>query len=94
AASDYLAFAARYHTFLLEDVPLLGDAERDASLRFIHLVDVLYEKHANIVLSAAAPLESLMDSKSSFGPRFARTQSRLFEMQSEDYINAPVRERN
>jgi cell division protein ZapE len=90
AATDYVALCEHYHTFILEDVPELVEAERDAALRFIHMVDVFYEKHANLILSAAVPLERLMQPGVSVYGRFERCQSRLFEMQSEDYMRKAV----
>ncbi|MBI3419536.1 MAG: cell division protein ZapE [Proteobacteria bacterium] len=91
APSDYLVLCGRYHTFLIENVPMLPDADRgrDATLRFIHLIDILYEKHANVVISAEVKLEKLMEPGHSLYPRFERTQSRLFEMQSEEYMRRP-----
>jgi cell division protein ZapE len=90
APSDYLALCERYHTLLIEDIPELTERERDAGLRFIHLIDVLYEKHANVIVSAAKPLGILMEPGCSLQSRFERTQSRLYEMQSQDYMQAPV----
>jgi cell division protein ZapE len=91
AATDYAALCEHYHTFLLEDVPELSDDWRDPSLRFIHMIDVLYEKHANLILSAAKPLENLMLPACSLYPRFERAKSRLFEMQSEEYLRAAAK---
>jgi cell division protein ZapE len=90
APSDYLALCERYHTLIIESIPQLTDRERDAALRFIHLIDVLYERHANVIVSAENPLEHLMEAGCSLLPRFERTRSRLFEMQSQDYMQAPI----
>jgi cell division protein ZapE len=90
APSDYLALCERYHTLIVENIPELSDREKDPGLRFIHLIDVLYEKHANLIASAAKPLEILMEAGCMLQPRFERTKSRLFEMQSEAYMQAPV----
>lgn len=89
AASDYLALAKHFHTFILENVPALDDTRRDAALRFIHLVDVLYEKHRTLVISAARDAAHLLDPASSLAAQYARTASRLAEMQSHDYLMAP-----
>src|SRR5262249_3731550 len=58
-AADYLALAQNFHTLILEGVPALGDACRNETLRFIHLIDVLYDKRTKIALSAERPLERL-----------------------------------
>ena len=85
--ADYLALAAEFHTLILSDVPQLSPAKRNEARRFVMLIDVLYEHRVKLVASAAAPPESLYpQGDGSF--EFARTVSRLNEMQSADYIAA------
>ena len=91
-ASDYLALAREFHTILLDDVPLLSRERRNETKRFITLIDVLYEQHVKLVMSAAAPPRSLYvpqpgDSTEAF--EFQRTASRLNEMRSEEYLALP-----
>jgi cell division protein ZapE len=88
-AADYLALADRFHTIIVENVPLLGERNKDETLRFIHLVDVLYDRHINLIVSAAAAIEKLFDGDGDLAARFTRTASRLNEMQSEAYLMAP-----
>ena len=85
---DFLAIAKHFHTIIVEGVPHLTDADKNSTLRFIHLIDVLYDNRVRLALSAEKPLEKLLDSGSSLHSQFERTQSRLMEMQSEDYIMA------
>ncbi|MBY0428703.1 MAG: AFG1 family ATPase [Alphaproteobacteria bacterium] len=85
---DFLAITHHFHTIILEGVPQLHDADKNSTLRFIHLIDVLYDNGIRLALSAAMPLEQLLDKTSSLCSQFERTQSRLMEMQSEDYIMA------
>ena len=87
-AADFLAIARNFHTVIVEHVPFLSEAERNITLRFIHLVDVFYDNHIRLVLSAEKPLEHLLDPSSALRPQFDRTLSRLMEMQSEDYLSA------
>lgn len=87
-ASDYLAIADRYHTVIVEGIPRLGKESRNEARRFIHLVDALYERKANLVCSAESAPEMLYrEGDGAF--EFQRTVSRLIEMQSADYIAAP-----
>jgi cell division protein ZapE len=84
SALDYLELAKRYSVFIVENVPRLDDARKDAVTRFITLIDTLYDNHAKIVISAAAPPGELYrgdDNKQTF----ERTVSRLMEMQSREY---------
>lgn len=85
---DFIAITKHFHTVILEGVPHLTDADKNSTLRFIHLVDVLYDNKIRLALSAERPLEHLLDPASSLNSQFERTSSRLMEMQSEDYILA------
>ncbi len=87
SALDYLALVKHYRVFFLENVPLLDDSRRDAVLRFITLVDTLYDHHVWLVMSAAAPPEDIYQG-AEHAPAFARTISRLMEMQSRNYKKA------
>lgn len=89
SANDFLKLAEKFHTFIVEDVPLMVEERRDETLRFIHLVDVLYEKHSILIISAAAQPEKLLPLSSMLAGQFARTASRLSEMQSQEYLMAP-----
>jgi cell division protein ZapE len=83
-AADYLELVQLYRYFFIEDVPLLGAEQRNAALRFITLIDILYEAKATVCITAAAMPEYLHRAgDGSF--EFARTASRLREMMSEAY---------
>jgi len=89
--SDYLELAARYHTLILSDIPILSPANADKARRFVTLVDALYERRVTLICSAAAPPEHLYpDGVGAF--EFQRTVSRLIEMQSESWIGRDERE--
>ncbi len=83
--ADYLALAARYHTLVLSDIPLLSPANKDEARRFVTLVDALYEHRTTLICSAAAAPEALYpEGVGAF--EFQRTVSRLIEMQSEEWV--------
>ncbi len=83
--ADYLAIAARYHTLVLDDIPQLTPAMRDAARRFVILIDALYEAKVNLICSADVPAEELYpEGEGKF--EFERLISRLMEMQSEEYM--------
>ncbi|MEY4589475.1 MAG: hypothetical protein RL497_1551 [Pseudomonadota bacterium] len=85
---DYIVLAKEYHTVLLSNVPLLAAANDDAARRFVYLVDEFYDRGVKLIISAQAPIASLYSGgKLTF--EFARTQSRLLEMQSQEYLTCP-----
>jgi cell division protein ZapE len=87
-AADYLALASAFHTLVLDRVPVMGTDQRNAARRFVTLIDVLYEHKVKLLCTAGAAPEALYtEGDGSF--EFARTVSRLAEMQSADYIALP-----
>ncbi len=84
-AADYLALAARYHTLILDNVPMLTPDKRNEARRFVTLVDALYERGMHLVCAAEAPPELLYPTGDG-AFEFQRTVSRLTEMQSKDYV--------
>ncbi|OCW59018.1 cell division protein ZapE [Hoeflea olei] len=88
-ASDYAAIAERYATVFVDRVPVMSKAQRNAAKRFIILIDTFYDRKTRLFLSAAADPEGLYpDPSGTEGFEFARTVSRLTEMQSADYLAA------
>ena len=85
AVADYIEVARDFHSVVLSGVPVLDDDRRDPVRRFIHLVDELYERNVNLIVSAAAPPDGLYRGRRLAAP-FERTRSRLVEMQSTDYL--------
>jgi cell division protein ZapE len=91
---DYLEVASAYHTVLVSGVKRMAPAQTDVVRRFTWLVDVFYDQRVKLVLSAEVLPEELLapgDEKSGaermVRREFARTASRLREMQSRDYFS-------
>lgn len=85
AVADYIELAREYHAILVSNVPQFTPQQEDPARRFIELVDEAYDRGVKLVLSAAAPIVELYDGER-LRAEFARTESRLIEMQSEDYL--------
>ena len=82
---DYIELAREFHTVLLARVPQLDASRENAARRFIALIDEFYDRGVKLIISAAVPvLELYRGEKLRF--EFERTQSRLIEMQSEEYL--------
>ncbi|WP_375641244.1 MULTISPECIES: cell division protein ZapE [unclassified Bartonella] len=88
AAAEYLVLGERYHTIFIDNVPVMDDTCRNETKRFILLIDILYERHIRLFMSAAAEVGDLYKGHAQITEtfEFQRTQSRLFEMQSHDYL--------
>ena len=87
AVADYIEIGKSFHTVLVSNVPQFVDfsASEDAARRFVNLVDEFYDRGVNLVLSAAAPIAELYRGKR-LKFEFVRTESRLIEMQSREYL--------
>lgn len=83
--NDYIELARIFHAILISDIPRMSVANDDQARRFINLVDEFYDRNVKLVVSAAVPLEQLY-SGGRLEFEFQRTQSRLLEMQSHDYL--------
>jgi cell division protein ZapE len=90
AASDYLRLARDYHTILIDHIPVMDYAERNAAKRFIALIDTLYDNAVKLLASAQAdPVSLYVASEGNEANEFKRTSSRLIEMSSESYLALP-----
>jgi len=90
AASDYLRLAHDYHTILIDRIPVMDYAERNAAKRFIALIDTLYDNAVKLMASAAAdPVSLYRATEGVEANEFKRTSSRLIEMSSESYLGLP-----
>ena len=85
SVADYIEIARDFHSVVLSGIPVLDDDRRDPLRRFIHLVDELYDRNVNLIVSAAVSPEGLYRGHKLIQP-FQRTRSRLVEMQSNAYL--------
>lgn len=88
--NDYIEVAKEFHSVVVAGVPIFSAANNDAARRFINLVDEFYDRSVKLIVSAAAPLHQLY-SGGRLGFEFQRTESRLLEMQSREYLARPHR---
>ncbi len=92
--ADYVDLARRFHTVILSGVPKMSPKNADSARRFTWLVDVFYDDRVKLVVGAEAQPDELFvdggDAKTA-AAEFARTASRLTEMQSVDYLQAERR---
>ncbi len=89
-AQDYLAIARTYRSVIVDDIPVIKASQRNEAKRFIIMIDAFYEAHTKFFASAMAAPDKLFvaeDGREVF--EFARTISRLNEMQSAEYMALP-----
>ena len=86
--ADYIELARQFQTVLVEGVPCLDDMDNDRAKRFITMVDEFYDCNVKLILSAQA-LASALYRGQRLAREFARTASRLIEMQSHEYLGRP-----
>ena len=83
--TDYVDLARRFHTVILSGVPRMSPKAADAARRFTWLVDVFYDDRVKLVVGAEAPPEGLF-TEGEHSAEFQRTESRLHEMQTAQYL--------
>ena len=89
-AADYIELARTHHTLMLSRVPVMTVNDENEARRFITLVDELYDRSVKMVIAADAPIDHLYrGDRLTF--EFARTQSRLIEMRTLEYLRQPHR---
>jgi cell division protein ZapE len=89
-AADYLKIAQEFHTLILDRVPVMDYAQRNAAKRFIALIDTLYDHGVKLIASAEAAPDGLYLATEGYeAGEFKRTVSRLIEMQSDAYLARP-----
>jgi cell division protein ZapE len=88
--NDYIELARLYHTIFIANIPIFTTANENAARRFIMLIDELYDRNVNIVVSAAAAPAALYQGER-LRFEFERAASRLIEMQTERYLSGEHR---
>ena len=83
-AEDYIKIAETCKFIIIENIPNFNNDNSNQQQRFITLIDILYEKNVQLLVSSKSKLNSLSTSKS-LRDEFKRTISRLHELTSIKY---------
>ena len=78
-AEDYLNLANICNHIFIEEIPNFDEYNSNQQLRFITLIDILYDKKIRLTLSMESELKKISSSKK-HSEVFKRTVSRLYEM--------------
>lgn len=82
---DYLEISNKFDTVFISDIPRLTNKNTIQTLLFMHFIDVAYDRGLRLFLSAEVATNELYTEGEMLVP-FARTVSRLQEIQSMDYL--------
>ncbi|ACC70900.1 cell division protein ZapE [Paraburkholderia phymatum] len=88
--NDYLELASRFHAVILSGIPRMTPRMQSEARRFTWLIDVFYDHKVKLLMSAAVPPGELY-TEGPMANEFTRTVSRIVEMQSQEYLDAPRR---
>ena len=80
-AEDYIEIVKVSNFIVIENIPQFDDLNSNQQLRFITLMDVIYDKKIPIAVTAKQDLDQFTSSKS-LEKEFKRTLSRLYELTS------------
>ncbi|BDT92815.1 cell division protein ZapE [Nocardia sputorum] len=79
SAPDYVALAQRFQRWEIREVPPLYEVPPDWAMRFVNVVDVLYDIDRELTVVASAPLGGLVRGVAEV-PDISRLASRLCEL--------------
>ena len=88
--NDYLEIASQFHTVILSGIPKMPPRLQSEARRFTWLIDVFYDHKVKLLMSAEVVPDELY-TEGILSNEFHRTVSRIIEMQSREYLEAPRR---
>jgi len=86
---DYLEIAKQYKIIFVSHIPVLPKDAKNTLTLFIKMIDVFYDAGIVVIFSAENAAE-LLGINNRHAADFARTESRMMEMQSEKYFSAKL----
>ncbi|KAK4159834.1 AFG1-like ATPase-domain-containing protein [Cladorrhinum sp. PSN259] len=87
SAADYIELMRSYDAFIVTEVPGMTYRQRDLARRFITFIDAVYESHAKLVLTTAAPLRELFVSKAEIRESLKEKGEMLDDSAVEDVMS-------
>ncbi len=86
STSDYIEIATVFSTVFISNIEVLDNNRNDEARRLVNLIDELYDRNVNLIVSAATEPEGLyIGERLAF--EFERAVSRLREMRTRDYLS-------
>ena len=66
--ADYITMASTFHTFIIDDVPILTLLQKNEARRLITLLDALYEARCKLIIRAATGPDTLFFPETQLSP--------------------------
>ncbi len=82
---DYIELSSMFDTFFISGINIMNKKNEDMAKRFILLIDELYDRKINIIISTETEINKLYDGEL-LAFDFKRTISRLNEMSTSVYL--------
>lgn len=76
--ADYITMASSYHTFIVDQVPVLTVSQKNEARRFITFLDALYEARCRLMMRAERPPDNLFFPEAPKGPRNAAAEDATY----------------
>ena len=86
SSADFIEIAKEFHNILISNVPII--TSDDQARRFISLIDECYDRKVKIIISAETDISKIYTGNKLI-EKYKRTESRLIEMQSKEYLKEP-----
>ena len=83
-SEDYLEIANNSIFIVIENIPKFNEINSNQQLRFITLLDIIYDKNIPLAVTSSQNLDEITSSRS-LEQEFKRTISRLYELTSKIY---------
>tara|TARA_B100000767_G_scaffold140673_1_gene132930 strand:- start:379 stop:1458 length:1080 start_codon:yes stop_codon:yes gene_type:complete len=80
-AEDFIKISEICNYIVIENLPNFNENNSNQQQRFITLIDIIYEKKVNLIVTSASPLSALTSDNNLSEP-FKRTLSRMYELTS------------
>ena len=82
--ADYITLAANFHTFIIDNVPILTYSMKNEARRFITFLDAIYEARCKLLVNAEADPDSLFFPEAREAPPADGEQPKAHEGESDD----------
>src|SRR5204863_134178 len=85
SSADYAVFVKKYSPIIISGIPKIAATDYARITNFIQFIDIAYDNKIHCVFSADVEIDELY-TEGKYLQDFQRTQSRIHEMQSKNYI--------